>query len=132
MKYTLFGGMQIPLDGVRYKRNRHNLYAAFHLKSQQQVQQLNLGAYYEKNSFMIGLWYRGLPLIHDNSLGDAIILLLGYKSSTFDIGYSYDMTISPLITKTGGAHEISLSYTFSAEDLFGKEYTPRPCPIPAF
>lgn len=128
MQYTVFGGAKIPLGNTRFRRNRSNLYAAMNFVSQQQVKQLELGAYYEKNSFLVGLWYRGIPVLHGNTLGDALILLLGYKSNGFNIGYSYDFTISPLITKTGGAHEISLRYSFSADDLLGREYTPLPCP----
>lgn len=129
MRYNVFGGVQMSVDQLRFKRSRHSLYAAFHFKSQQEIQQLNLGGYYRKESFMVGLWYRGIPVIPESPSVDAVILMLGYHSSNFSVGYSYDATISRLITNTGGAHEISLSYTFSGEDLFSnKEYTPPPCP----
>ncbi len=129
MRYNLFGGVQMSVDQLKFKRSRHSLYAAFHFQSQQKIQQLNVGGYYQKESFMVGLWYRGIPIIPDSPSVDAVILMLGYHSSNFSVGYSYDATISRLITNTGGAHEISLSYMFSGEDLFSnKEYTPPPCP----
>ncbi|MBS3774323.1 MAG: PorP/SprF family type IX secretion system membrane protein [Bacteroidales bacterium] len=127
--YSLYGGLQIPLKKLNFNRSRNSLFAAFHFKSQQQIRQFNLGAYYQKEAFMVGLWYRGIPLIPKTPSNDAVILMLGYSSDNFSIGYSYDATISRLITNTGGAHEISLSYTFSGEDLFNnQEYTPPPCP----
>ena len=129
VKYNVFGGAQIPLERLHYKKKLHSLYAAFHFKSQQMVRQLDLGAYYEKSHFMVGLWYRGIPIGLENHGSDALILMLGYKGDGFSVGYSYDATISRLITHTGGAHEISLSYTFSGGDLFqGREYSPLPCP----
>jgi len=39
-------------------------------------------------------------------------LLIGYKHDNFSFGYSYDLTIGNLITSTGGAHELSLLFTF--------------------
>jgi len=129
LKYSVFGGAQIPLERLHYKRNMHSLYTAFHFKQQQNVNQLDMGAYYEKEHFMVGLWYRGIPLLTQSHGSDAIILMLGYQSESFSVGYSYDATISRLITNTGGAHEISLSYTFSGGDLFNiREYEPLPCP----
>lgn len=129
LKYEVFGGLRVPLGRHSYRRNRHSLFGAFHFKSQQQIHQLDLGAYYQKSSFIIGLWYRGIPIIPEFPSVDAVIFMLGYNNGNFSVGYSYDATISRLITNTGGAHELSLSYVFSAEDLFNmREYTPPPCP----
>ena len=41
-------------------------------------------------------------------------------------GYSYDFTISRLVTNTGGAHEVSLIYKFDIEQK--KKFKPIPCP----
>jgi type IX secretion system PorP/SprF family membrane protein len=129
LKYSVFGGAQIPLESLHYKRKLHSLYATFHFKNQQAVSQLDVGAYYEKDHFLVGLWYRGLPMISQNYGSDAIILMMGYKGDGFSVGYSYDATISRLITHTGGAHEISLSYSFSGGDILNThEYSPLPCP----
>ncbi len=129
LKYSLFGGTQIPLESLHYKQDLHSLYAAFHFKSQRNVSQMDIGAYYQKEHFLVGLWYRGIPMISEAHGSDAIILMMGYRDDNFSVGYSYDATISRLITNTGGAHEISFTYTFSGSDVFNiREYEPLPCP----
>ena len=129
LKYSLFGGAMIPLERLQYKRDLHSLYTTFHFKQQQNVTQLDVGAYYEKDRFLVGLWYRGIPVLNEKHGSDAIILMLGYQGDSFSVGYSYDATISRLITNTGGAHEISFTYTFSGDDIFNiREYQPLPCP----
>ena len=60
---------------------------------------------------------------------DAIIFLAGYKIEDLHVGYSYDYTISTLAGAVGGAHEISLIYTFNKlERPKKKKWTPVPCP----
>jgi hypothetical protein len=74
--------------------------------------QLDLGVYWFKNPLVLGLWYRGIPPFNSQR-GDAFILLVGYKSKNFNIGYSYDVTISNLIGQAIGSHEISMSVKFA-------------------
>ena len=62
------------------------------------------------------MWYR-----HDVTNADAIIALLGFQYKNLKFGYSYDVTISKLQNATGGAHEISLGYTFDT----GSQYRSR-------
>lgn len=63
-------------------------------------QQLNVGAYLKYESFTIGAWYRNK---------DAFILTLGLTTDKYRIGYSYDLTVSPLGNGvSGGSHEVSL------------------------
>jgi type IX secretion system PorP/SprF family membrane protein len=89
---------------------------AFNFKNQQKFNQLDLGIYYNKNWFVIGAWYRGIPLTKPNKTdpnNDAVIFLLGVNISKYKIGYSYDMTISKLTNaSSNGSHEISMSYQF--------------------
>jgi type IX secretion system PorP/SprF family membrane protein len=42
--------------------------------------------------------------------GDALIFCLGYVGKRIQARYSYDLTVSRLTNKTGGAHEISLGF----------------------
>jgi type IX secretion system PorP/SprF family membrane protein len=70
-------------------------------------QELNVGAYVSKGPIVLGLWGR-----MGNNNSDAMISMLGIETDDFKIGYSYDVTISALNGRTGGSHEISLSYTF--------------------
>ncbi len=64
--------------------------------------------------------------------GDAIIGLIGIKTSSVHIGYSYDFTISNLISSTGGAHEISLIYEFNNLSLGQQRKRIRAIPCPEF
>jgi type IX secretion system PorP/SprF family membrane protein len=76
---------------------------------------LELGTHFVYEPLMIGFWYRGIP-IGNNEAGflnqDAVVFLLGFYTSSFTLGYSYDYTISPLGTSAGGAHEITFSIDF--------------------
>lgn len=77
--------------------------------------QLDLALYYFKNPIVFGIWYRGLPGFKAYQPGygnnDALALIVGLRKNGFRIGYSYDITISRLVSSTGGAHELTLSYT---------------------
>jgi hypothetical protein len=45
------------------------------------------------------------------------------------VGYSYDFTISNLVSSTGGAHEVSITYEFKTTR---KREKPRMVPCPEF
>jgi len=83
--------------------------------------QLALGAYLTYTQFTIGAWHR---------LGDSMIILVGMKTNGIQIGYSYDMSVNNLMARSGGAHEISLSFGF---DRHSKESTRKyktiNCPV---
>ena len=69
-------------------------------QNQNGFQQLNVGAYLKYESFTIGAWYRNK---------DAFILTVGINADNYRIGYSYDLTVSPLGNGvSGGSHEVSL------------------------
>ncbi|GAH63476.1 unnamed protein product, partial [marine sediment metagenome] len=96
-------------------------------KKQEHFSQLDLGLYWYKNPLVFGVWYRGIPVLQ-KQIGDAIILLVGYKTQDFHIGYSYDFTISNLITVTGGAHEISMVFEFRTNPRRKRKIHAIPCP----
>ncbi|MFO8234723.1 MAG: PorP/SprF family type IX secretion system membrane protein [Bacteroidales bacterium] len=128
VKYSVFGGSRIPI-GKKYKRRTfESIFPAFHFKQQGNNSQLSLGIYWNKQPFMIGFWYRGIPLFKEYSTSDAVSVLLGYSIDDFSIGYSYDVTISELSGLSHGAHEISFVFSF------GEYLTPEekgridPCP----
>lgn len=87
-------------------------------KFQGQFDQLDLGVYFTYDPILLGLWYRGVPLKQVDGIvnNDAVVLLVGFNKSTskeiFNIGYSYDITISNLGARSGGAHEFSISYAW--------------------
>jgi hypothetical protein len=60
--------------------------------------------------------------------GDAVIGMVGIKTDQVNIGFSYDFTISNLITSTGRAYEISLIYYFTSQDVRSRKVHAIPCP----
>lgn len=90
--------------------------ASVNFRNEQKYSQLDIGAYYFKKVFNIGLWYRGLPLKTYKPgypTRESLALLLGIEvpDKNFRLGYSYDITISRLGTNsTYGSHELSLVY----------------------
>lgn len=71
--------------------------------------QINMGVYIVHLPLVIGTWYR---LNFENA--DAVIALIGINYKKLKIGYSYDITMSPIKSDTGGAHEISLTWQYTA------------------
>lgn len=119
MKVTLHGGAVIDLRNRKYRGARYDritISPNIIYQQQDNFKQLNIGVYFNKNPFVIGAWYR-----HDITNGDAIIVLLGFEYKNLRFGYSYDVTVSKLQNATGGAHEVSLGYTFDT----GSQYRSR-------
>ena len=112
LKISVFGGTQIFRKGRLLNPIDESLSIAFLFKTQDEYAQLDLGLYWYKQPLILGLWYRGIPMLFKEKVGDAVAFLAGYKIDKFSIGYSYDFTISKLLSSTGGAHEISLIYEF--------------------
>jgi type IX secretion system PorP/SprF family membrane protein len=128
-RYALFGGGKYMIKGRTIKRKEESITAAFNFFTQNKLKYLDLGTYYTLEPVAFGLWYRGLPVFADNPNVGAITLLFSYKYKAFRFGYSYDFTTSKLITQTGGAHEISVIYTF--EERKNKRVKHRAVPCPA-
>tara|TARA_B100000809_G_scaffold263144_2_gene315699 strand:+ start:3004 stop:4002 length:999 start_codon:yes stop_codon:yes gene_type:complete len=112
VKLSLHGGYNFFLKENIKGKEKSSITLAYNYKHQQSWNQLDLGTYYSRSGFILGVWYRGIPFIKTVSLSnnDAIVLLVGFHSKTIKIGYSYDVTISKLAGETGGSHEISLVY----------------------
>lgn len=139
LKVAVYGGAKILLNSGRshfasYGRAPESLSFTAHYRYQDGYDQLDFGAYWDRDPMVLGAWFRGIPVVDKLRDGygntDAIIVLLGYKiNSNLRVGYSYDITISKLLGNTGGAHEISLVYEFN-KDL--SDLKPRhgiiPCP----
>ncbi len=111
IKVSVFGGVELIRRGRLLKPVEETMTLAFLLKTQAQYTQLDLGVYWHKNPLVLGIWYRGIPPFNSQR-GDALVILVGYRTRHFNIGYSYDLTISNLIAQAMGSHEISLSYKF--------------------
>lgn len=100
-------------------------------KAQRKWDQLDLGMYYQTDPYMVGIWYRGLPLKSNESSAanvDAMMLLMGFKLDRISFAYSYDLTLSALAGNTGGSHEISIILEYPKSKKRRKRFFRVPCP----
>ncbi|MBS4071243.1 MAG: type IX secretion system membrane protein PorP/SprF [Algoriphagus sp.] len=123
LKVSAHGGVKFDLSNG-YSRNFMNnkvgskeLVLAFNYKNQEPFQQLDLGAQLIIQPLVIGLWYRGIPVVgSENVQHESLIGLVGISlGNGLDVGYSYDYNVSNLgNANSAGAHEISIRYSFLA------------------
>lgn len=128
VKYQLFGGSKHIVNQRLLRPTPTIIHLAFLYQQQGDFSQLDLGFYYYYSPIVLGLWYRGIPIIKQNKKSDSVILLVGLKTKKFNFGYSYDFTVSKLVTSTGGSHELALSYSFSKPSKKRKIKKMVPCP----
>ena len=115
IKYTVHGGAKFPLNKEeKTETKKESITTVFHYRGQKEFDQFDIGMYYTRYVFSLGLWYRGIPGLKAYKKGysnnDAIAIITGIQAKRMSIGYSYDFTISKLAFLTNGAHEITLSY----------------------
>ncbi|MCH7410746.1 type IX secretion system membrane protein PorP/SprF [Belliella sp. DSM 111904] len=125
MRLSAHGGVKIDLSqGMSQQFNnnimgRRELLLAFNYKHQDPFNQLDLGAQINLQPIVFGVWYRGLPTISSMlPNNESLIGLIGFSlGNGLDVGYSYDYTLSKLNqANSGGAHEISMRFSFLAGD----------------
>ncbi len=113
-KFSMHGGYRMSLTAPVIRQHPQSIVFAFNYRAQEKYDQLDLGAYFERDPFFVGLWYRGIPLMKAYAPGygntDAMAVLVGFIVNDLRIGYSYDITLSRLAGNTAGAHEITLGY----------------------
>ncbi|EAZ82066.1 PorP/SprF family type IX secretion system membrane protein [Algoriphagus machipongonensis] len=119
MKLSAQGGIKFDLghggrDYFTHQYSERSISFAFNYKQQDPFSQLDVGAQLYLEPLVLGLWYRGLPTKNSLPNNEAFIGLVGVSlPSGLDIGYSYDVTASKLgLKNSGGAHEVSVRYTF--------------------
>lgn len=103
LRYTVHGGATIELEPGNKFRPPSFISPNFLFASQGPYRQINVGAYAGVGSIFGGAWFR-----HSLRNSDAIILLAGFRQGILKFGLSYDVTISGLAGRTGGAYEASL------------------------
>ena len=139
VKYSIHTGYRISLGPGAMKRDfthtfkQRYITPTLNYKRQGPFEQLDVGAYIYMEPLIFGAWYRGLPYkpVDSQSNRDAVVMLVGFNlPSGFNIGYSFDYTISQLGIQSGGAHEISLSYIFPEKNPGSprRRDTILPCP----
>ncbi|GAB1445799.1 MAG: type IX secretion system membrane protein PorP/SprF [Cyclobacteriaceae bacterium] len=121
MKTTIHGGGRISLySGFRTNSKVSYITPSFIYRKQGPISQLDFGLNYHIDPVSIGVWYRGKPF-ETNVIGtvnqDALIFVMGIYLANFNVGYSYDFSVSELSTSSGGAHEISIVYEFAAKPI---------------
>jgi type IX secretion system PorP/SprF family membrane protein len=115
---SVHGGFRYIMNssGLSHTKLEEFISASFNYRHEQHYDQLDIGAYYFRSFLNVGLWYRGLPFKrykpgYPNRESIAVLIGLEIPDKNFRVGYSYDITVSPLgITNTQGSHEISLVY----------------------
>ncbi|MGM0943783.1 MAG: PorP/SprF family type IX secretion system membrane protein [Bacteroidota bacterium] len=137
MKLSAHGGVKFDLSGGAFRSyyNQNSgvreLALAFNYKNQGPFQQLDLGAQLNIQPLVLGLWYRGLPISDEMGTNhESIVSLVGISlGGGLSVGYSYDYVVSSLASaNVGGAHEISIRYSFLAGDSAGGgRKTSMPC-----
>lgn len=132
VRTSLNTGYKWAIDGKPFRKADSFFTLAAHYKAQLKWDQLDLGGYLEHKHLCAGLWYRGLPGVKAYAPGypndDAVILMAGFQTDAqLRIVYSYDITISWLGLKSGGAHELSLQYEWPQQAKHRKFHA-VPCP----
>jgi type IX secretion system PorP/SprF family membrane protein len=127
-RYSAFGGAKYMIYGNTLKRKEESITVALNFMTQSKLKYLDLGLYYTKAPVIFGIWYRGLPIFPNNPNVGAIALSIGIKHKGIQVGYSYDFTMTRLVNQTGGAHEISMSYRFNAQNKRRAKHQMVPCP----
>jgi len=135
LKYSFFGGYKFKLgangrNGYGSSRVEDWFFISAYYRMQSMSSQMDFGGYWDHSPFTLGVWVRGIPYLNITKTPniDAVIALVGYKIYNFSIGYSFDMTVSPVIGHTGGSHEISINYLFTPNLKSKKRDGPIPCP----
>ncbi len=129
MRVDVFGGAKFKIRTRTRSKKDEYFQTAFNYWYQNKIHQIDLGAYYNRKPMMIGLWYRGIPLLNEYSTPDALIYLFGLKYKKYIFSYSYDMTLGKMISRSGGSHEISIIYSLGGTDgVRPKKFKAIPCP----
>lgn len=140
-KYTVHGGVRLPLNQGVFASDRPTHFAAsFIFKKQEEFDQLDIGVSYYYQPINMGIWYRGVPIqkYTNEVVGtsyrshDALIFLIGFAAWDFQFDYSYDFNISQMSVDGGGAHEFSMSYRFKIGRFRPLKVKHKPIPCPTF
>jgi type IX secretion system PorP/SprF family membrane protein len=127
-KTQVFGGWRLTVKEQLLRPKPTVLQLAFLYKNQSGFNQLDAGFYWNYAPLVLGIWYRGIPFLNEIANNDAVVLLVGFQSKHYNIGYSYDFTTSKLIVSSGGTHELSFAYTFGKPSKKRRPRKQVPCP----
>ena len=134
MRMSFHAGGRIPIShNILSTSKLSSVSPSFVFTKQGDFKQFDFGANVVFDPVLVGLWYRGIPLMkteYEKFSQDAIIFIIGLNLKYLEVNYSYDITISHIGPDTGGSHEISILLPLKNLDLTrGKKYDKfLPCP----
>ena len=131
VRFSAHGGGRIPLLRGPRAKSAKDVVVAFNYTKQGNIDQFDIGTYYDLDFMTLGVWYRGIPLLQkaaDESIDvDALSFIFGFGTNVWHVGYSYDITLSKLGTmSSGGSHELSLKYMWDVARKHTQSKSP-PC-----
>jgi len=106
IRYKIHGGGKIAIQSSP-NVTAVNLSPQMIYTRQGKNQQLSIGSYITYDKFAIGVWHR---------VKDSFIFLAGMEHNSLRFGYSFDLGANKLMSQSGGAHEISLTYNFDYQN----------------
>lgn len=111
IRITAHFGANIPVP--HRNQNRYNIWLSPNVLFENQGQ-----AFHVEGSFLTGISFVYFGLGYRSAIrnSDAVIGFLGVKKGKFRVGYSYDYTISKLMNRSGGSHELSFIFNWSGGD----------------
>ncbi|PIE84364.1 MAG: hypothetical protein CSA07_02355 [Bacteroidia bacterium] len=109
-KWTVHGGYRFVLRSSYRRGVDQSITVASNVRFQGRFSQAELGGYWFMYPLLLGVWYRGIPLVKNYFGSDAIAIMAGLRFAKIQLAYSYDMTVSKLGPASGGSHEISFTY----------------------
>jgi type IX secretion system PorP/SprF family membrane protein len=111
LKYSVHGGYLFPLiKDLRSKETLAFVSPNFLYLNHGGFSQINVGLYSELSRLIVGGSYR-----HSNTNTDAVIAMFGFRFDYFKLIYSFDYNIGSVGIKSGGAHEIGLTFNLGSE-----------------
>ncbi len=127
-----FLGHYSALIPLSKKRSRNPFYLSPNAmyEHQKNLSTLNVGLYALRAPLMIGVWYRNEMRFEANDT-DALMFNVGVrgtnqrKSFMYQIGYSYDLTLSKLAGSTSGSHEIAVIFEITRAGFNSKSRIAR-------
>jgi type IX secretion system PorP/SprF family membrane protein len=120
MKITIHAGTEFNLSIMHFGAGEDGDFTISPnvlYQQQDKFHQLDVGLYTKVYPFVGGLWFR-----HNFENPDAVIVLLGFKQKSYQLGYSFDFTVSQLGISAGGAHEVSFMWEFC---IYKEDYKKR-------
>lgn len=137
-RFVIFGGYKFMISGRAGGIKEESVNLAYNYRAQGKFDQIDIGGYWTKYHFVVGLWYRGIPALKKYAPGyqnnDMIAILGGYefKSLGLKLAYSYDFTMSKLVGSTAGSHEVSMIFVFNQNQRVRKRYRAVIVPCPKY